>query len=239
MEHIKTPENTNFPEDRQVPIIALPGLGVDHRLFGQLELSQPVLAWDWPDPLPGEQLEAFTLRLSNRLPEGPVMLMGVSFGGIVMQQMARLLPDKVRGLILISTLGHWREKPSGMKLLKFLPLYQLGRGKWRLRFFPQVAPFFGVKHPDEIRLIKSMFARATDRHRMWGMQQIIQWRGEIPAETPYLRLHGTEDRFFPKEKIGASAWIEGGYHFMVYQQGAEVSHRINAWIREGQKRADQ
>ncbi|MEM6803331.1 MAG: alpha/beta hydrolase [Bacteroidota bacterium] len=209
-------------------IYAIPGLGVDERIFYALDLEAEVVYLNWLQPHKEEPFDVYVARMAEGIKsEDEVILLGLSFGGVVAQEIAKIRP--VSRLILLSTMKSSSEKPWKMELMKHIPLYYLSQGSWRIPFMGILAPFFGIKEKADIDLIQDMFRQFDDAYRMWAIRQICEWEGHEP-KIPYLHIHGSKDRIFPISNIKKPEIILGGNHYMVKQRAEEVSEKINAWI---------
>lgn len=204
---------------------AVPGLGVDGRIFGRLTV--PMERLEWLEPLDRkEPLEAYALRMASYLPEDrPLGLLGLSFGGILARELVPLRP--VKRLLLLSTLAEPAEKPWWLRLFRYLPLYKLSQNELRLKSLPVWAPWFGITDPAEQAFLLDMFAGFSDHYRDWAMGQFVRWEGRA-MPIPVARLHGNQDKVFPPQEGQQADWIEGGKHFMVWQKAAAVS----AWLEQ-------
>ncbi|RYY87626.1 MAG: alpha/beta hydrolase, partial [Chitinophagaceae bacterium] len=91
----------------------LSGLGADRRVFGRLQLPERyrIVHLDWIEPEPRESLEHYALRLSAGInTNGPFALIGLSFGGMLAVEIARVLqPSRT---ILLSSAATYKELPS-------------------------------------------------------------------------------------------------------------------------------
>src|SRR5207245_2475411 len=89
------------PMDGGAPVILLPGLLADDRLFQPQRAAIPgLIAARWVPPRPAETLNAYAARLAGLLDPGrPCYVGGVSFGGAVALEMAVHL--KARACFLI------------------------------------------------------------------------------------------------------------------------------------------
>lgn len=88
-----------------VPIVLIPGLGADARLFGpQLEcFGSRVHVPGWPEPGDGDDCAAYADRIAASLPasvrEARPVLAGMSFGGQLAVEMSRTIPATAVGVI--------------------------------------------------------------------------------------------------------------------------------------------
>lgn len=92
----------------------IPGLGADERVFRRLRLPGPsqVLSWLKPESPP---LVHYAARLAEAVPaDEPCWLVGVSFGGLLAQEIGRLRP--LARIVLISSLSSPRDLPPLLRL---------------------------------------------------------------------------------------------------------------------------
>ena len=190
---------------RNTIIYTLPGLGTDSRIYSRLDLPVIFRHLEWLEPEPDESLTSYCRRMCDLIPDKvPVILMGVSFGGMVAQQIAALRP--VKKILLISSVRAPSELPWNLVLMKYIPLYYLSKGSWRIRTLPLWSPAFGITKPSEQELLKEMFGRFSDTYRMWAIRQVVMWK-ENKLEVPISRFHGSIDKVFPSEiSVNLTNW---------------------------------
>lgn len=210
-------------------VYAIPGLGTDWRIFSQLERFVPLRYLDWLPPEPGESLSAYAARMALPIQGDRVCLMGVSFGGIVAQEIARL--REVERLVIVSGIKDPKEKPLFLRMFRRLPLYQLSRGRWRVATLPFWGPLFGVRKREEQRLLQAIFARFDDEYRMWAIRQMANWEGPRPR-VPFLHIHGTRDKVFPIRRLSGVTPVAGGTHFLIYQDAEQVYRYLDTWVKQ-------
>ncbi|NVK27171.1 MAG: alpha/beta hydrolase [Flavobacteriia bacterium] len=205
-------------------IYAFSGLGADKRVFDYLNLEHTLVPIDWIAPLKNENLFSYANRISTTIDTSEEFaLLGVSFGGLVAIEVAKIHPPSK--LILISTIESYRDRrfvynlPGISSLLKLVPK----------RFFIPPRRFiirlFGAVN----KALLSDILRDTDpQFAKWATAQFLGWRN-----TEYLpisnRIHGTNDRVIPlaSSRPGGTYLIEGGEHFMIVDKAPEVSEIIN------------
>ena len=78
------------------------GLGADKRAFSFLDLSfcEPVFI-EWIKPLHKESLQQYALRLKEQIKEASPTIVGMSFGGMLATEIAKL--DATAKIIIISS----------------------------------------------------------------------------------------------------------------------------------------
>ncbi len=205
-------------------LFAISGLGVDGRVFDRLARMIPIRVLAWALPLEGETMSAYAARRLKELPaEGPIGLIGYSFGGIVAQEMARLRPE-IR-LVIVSSLCSPTERPFWMRFQVLLPFYRLVPTSLRVNLFPYFSQNFGISDPGEIRLLQAMFREADKRMRVWSFGQILFWKAGPPVPV-LLRIHGDQDRVFPPRALLGDYELVSGGHFLIWQAAETIAELI-------------
>ncbi|MCI4670181.1 MAG: alpha/beta hydrolase [Bacteroidia bacterium] len=215
-------------------IFAIPGLGVDGRIYNRLrQYFSDFELIEWLEPYPHEAIEAYAKRMAAPIEayDDEFILMGTSFGGIIMQEIIPQLPAKCHGLILLSTLKKNDQRPWFFPLAERLPIYQLFKGKLRYKLLPYWAPFAGITDIEEQKLLQDMFMNASTNHRVWGADKIVSWEGQ-EINVPFIHIHGKDDRVFPVKLIENAVFIPGAGHFMLYQQAEAVALEISRWLED-------
>jgi len=84
------------------PVYLLSGLGADKRVFDYLKLDDVELIHiEWVPPEMSESIEAYVKRICKQILTDKPILIGVSFGGIIATEIAKLIDCKK--IILISS----------------------------------------------------------------------------------------------------------------------------------------
>ncbi|MFT3945902.1 MAG: alpha/beta hydrolase [Agriterribacter sp.] len=162
-----------------------------------------------------------------------LILIGVSFGGIMAIEIARIIT--VKKLILISSIETHYQLPAWMKLCGKLRLYRLiPTGVLHdirpLKLFEPVENYFlGSYTPDQKALAHEYRKNVNPDYLKWSIRQILRWKNEQAPENFY-HIHGTADRIFPIRKIKPTHRIEAGRHFMLYHKPEEVSEVLKKII---------
>lgn len=208
----------------------IPGVATDHRIFAALHLPHyEVVYLDWMQPLRNESLAAYAQRMLAHLQgdEAPILI-GYSFGGIVAQEMAKLLPHAT--VILISSIKSYTERPLGMMLTSYLGLH---------RFFPaEIGKEFRFAYtwmndPQdavERAFIRLMKDELNHHHTDWAIDKAVNWRhnGHIPR---LYHIHGDNDRIFPIRYIRNCIPVRGGTHLMLLNKGPEIGRHIHRIVQ--------
>src|SRR5579862_4299942 len=193
-------------------IYLIPGVGANDRIFRNIELpGYDIVHIKWPKHKKQETLQAYVRKLLPQIKKDTEpILIGLSFGGIVAVELAKLIePEKV---ILISSIKTYHERPLKMLFMNSLKFHRLLPGKLVVQFRFWMNWLFGKLSKEDWELIDLMTQEADIEFNEWAVDQLIHWKNEevIPN---LVHIHGTRDRIFPSFYIKDAIWIKGGSHF--------------------------
>jgi pimeloyl-ACP methyl ester carboxylesterase len=214
-------------------IYLIPGVGADFRIFQNLKLPEhcEVVHIQWVAHQPNEDLKSYVKRLLPQIKKDTVpVLIGMSFGGIVAIELAKLI--KPYKTILISSIKSKEERPLKFSLLRRLPLHRFIPGKWVARFNFWWNWALGDLTQRDKKIISEMIANANIPFNEWAADKAITWQNtEIPAGV--VHIHGTNDTIFPHIYVGEDAHlIHGGTHWMVVNRAKEISSIIRKQLSD-------
>lgn len=192
----------------ELPLIMLPGMGADARLFqSQLERFPTLRVPAWISPRTGDSLRAYAYRLAGAVDPGvPFIVGGASFGGVVALEMLPHL--RARACVLIGSIRSPAELSRKWRLLR--PLALLGPERLReLAALGTSVPGLGRKTAR--RLAK--LARPEVGFVRWAMCAVLRWQPTpLPRGVPIFQIHGELDDTLPASLTRADVVVPGGRH---------------------------
>ena len=210
------------------------GLGSDERIFRNLNWGNAVVHYlNWQIPLSNESFSAYARRMSERITEESVTLVGVSFGGMLSIEIAKI--RSIQKVILISSIKNHNELPVWMKVFGKLNVHSLLPQKplHSLRPMKLIEPienyFLGAETEEEKKLVHEYRKNVDPVYLRWSIHQILNWKNDWQPETLY-HIHGNRDKIFPYSRIKPTHTIDSGGHFLIYQQADMVSSILNEII---------
>jgi pimeloyl-ACP methyl ester carboxylesterase len=206
-------------------VYLIPGVATDRRVFAELHLpGYEKVYLDWMLPKANERIAAYAARMVARLDgDTSPVLVGYSFGGLIAQEMAKLLPEAT--VILISSIKSFRERPLGMWLTSSFSLHKLVPTEIGKEFGFAYKWMNDPQTPAEHAFIHLMKSDLDPVHTDWAIHQAVNWRHE--AHTPRLfHIHGDQDRIFPIRYIRNCIPVRGGTHLMLLNKGEEIGAHI-------------
>jgi len=202
------------------------GLGADKKAFQKIKLPSGYesVYLDWIPPQKNESLCNYARRFSSLIKnDDAFILIGLSFGGMLASEIARLRrPMKT---IIISSLASSNELPWYFKqagkigLHKAVPMTFLKAGT-------VIKNIMGVASKEDKAIIYNYAKYADPDLVRWSLHAIVNW--DQPDRLPgIVHLHGSNDRMLPLKYTHPDFVIKGGGHLMIFNKADEVNKILN------------
>lgn len=208
-------------------IYYISGLGADQRAFDKLDFVKEYNATYIPWLAPQQKKEDVALyakRMAKKISGPNPILVGLSFGGIIAMEIAKLIP--VKKVLLISSCKTKDELPPQIKKAGSFGLDALVPNSLVKKSKPIVHKFLGTISPEEKEIANDFIDQLDDDYLSWSMRTISRWKNtEIPC--PIFHIHGDRDLLLQSSFLKADHVIKGGNHFMLYNKAAEINPLIN------------
>ncbi|MDR7211373.1 alpha/beta hydrolase [Flavobacterium piscis] len=199
----------------RIPVYFMPGLAASPSIFERIVLDESVFEiclLEWEVPLKKESLSDYALRITKKIKHQNPVLIGVSFGGILVQEMSKHI--KARKVIVISSVRCNAEFPRRMKIGKTTKIYKLIPMKLLLNIENLAKFSFGEKINKRIQLYEKFLAMRDIDYLQWAVETVILWdRYEIDENV--IHIHGDQDDIFPIKYIKKCIVVKGGTHIMI------------------------
>lgn len=204
-------------------IYLLPGIGTDPRLYDRIRLDGlDVVRLAWPLFPTGCSLTSIAQELAKQVDTTkPHVLVGVSMGGMVAQELALL--TKPRKVVLISSWTGPQEWPPRMHLFKRLHAWGLINRFTMWATWP-VKRVLGQRDRTTDKLLYAMAVDQTAAKISRGSAAILRWEGSR-WKGPLVRIHGDRDVVIPL-RFPVDHVVKGGPHIMVLTRADEVSRLL-------------
>jgi len=200
----------------------LSGLGADRRVFDFLDLHGfKLIHIDWIKPLEDEKIESYAGRLLEQIKTHRPTLIGVSFGGMIAIEIAKLI--ETNKVVLISSAITKAGIPLHHRLAGSLWLNKLIPAPLYRKANFVVYWLFGVKKKKEKELLKAIMDDADNDFVDWATNRIVNWKNEEVLSN-VITIHGTADLILPYKK--ADHVVQHGGHLMIVTKAEEVSRII-------------
>lgn len=206
-------------QPKQTNVYLIPGLGGDKRMYeGQLNKFQHTKVLEFIAPLPNETMNSYARRLAKSIDfENEFILIGVSLGGVIAQEIASFTnPKKV---IVISSVKTRKELPIWMRIFKYIPLPKLIPGNvylWAFLILVWLKQFW-TRRNFIMKRLKDMAKDANPDFVYWAANQMVSWKEPFGEKVfqPVV-IHGNRDYLFPIHWIKEVDYvIPKGTHAMI------------------------
>ncbi len=171
------------------------GLGADERVFQKLYFSKYQVTFvKWVEPIKNEPIEAYAKRISFQIKHPNPILIGLSFGGMIAVEVAKVISTEK--VILIASAKNRKEIPFYFRLLgrmridSLIPASILKKSNFLSNWF------FGIESNTDKLLLKQILLDTNPIFLKWAIAKIIRWKNEVAIKN-IIHVHGTADRLLP------------------------------------------
>lgn len=200
---------------KKYQVYMMPGMAANPSIFEKIKLDPELfeIHWlSWQLPLKNESLQAYAKRMLKCIHHKNPVLIGVSFGGVLVQEMAKFI--SYEKLIIISSVKQSSEIPKHMQLAretgvyKFLPL-------GLLNYISEIEKLpVGNLIRKRLKLYRQYLSVSNSVYLDWAVKHMVCWTQREPIPD-IIHIHGDKDKVFPAKNIEEYINVAGGTHIMV------------------------
>ena len=198
-----------------IHVYFMPGMAANPTIFEHIKLPEDnfKVHWlEWIIPNPKESIEDYAKRLAQNVKHENSVLLGVSFGGIMVQEMSKFL--SLKKLFVVSSVKSSTELPKRMKLAKKTKAYKLIPTRLLSNVETLAKYAFGETVSKRIELYKKYLSVNDKRYLDWAIEQMVCWKQDTPLPKT-IHIHGEKDGVFPMYNIKDCITVKGGTHIMI------------------------
>lgn len=199
----------------KIPVYFMPGMAASSAIFERIKLPSDTfdtILLEWELPEPKESLQNYAQRMTKKVTHKDAVLIGVSFGGVLVQEMAQFL--NLRKLIIISSVKSNTELPRRMKIAKTTKAYKLLPTSLVQDADKLMKYAFGTTMKKRIALYDKFLHMRNKVYLDWAIEQMVCWnRTELDANV--IHIHGDADEVFPCKNIKEFINVKDGTHIMI------------------------
>lgn len=207
-------------------IYFIPGMAAGPKTFENIKLPEDqyeVKIIEWLIPEKDETLTQYAKRMAAFVKTPDAILVGVSFGGVVAQEMERFL--KLKRLVIISSVKNKNELPWRMRLTGQFKAYKLIPTAKFLSVKDLTQFSVGPKSKRRLLLYQKYLNVRNKQYLDWAIKQMVTWDREKTVEG-LIHIHGEKDQVFPIKYIKKCIVIKEGTHIMLLTRGREISQLL-------------
>ncbi len=196
-------------------IYFVPGLAADVSIFEFIDLPESdfrVHKIPWMIPEKDESISDYAKRMCGAIKHKDSILIGVSFGGVMVQEMSKYFDFKK--VIIISSVKSKHELPGRMKIARKTKAYKL----LPTQIVAKIDNWEKLAFGDFAKKRAAMYQRylsVNDKQYLdWAIEKMVCWDQE-EAQEGLVHIHGDKDIVFPISNIKNCITVEGGTHVMI------------------------
>ena len=177
-------------QDIKYDIFFMPGMAANPKIFEfiKLPVNFKIHHLEWKMPIKNESISDYALRISTPIKGKNIIIIGVSFGGILVQEISKII-DCTK-VIIISSVKSNKELPLLMQIGKKTKEYKFFNIKW-IQDFESLALFvFGPIVKNRIELYRKYLSVREEIYLKWSIHQIVNWEQTKPIKD-IVHIHGT------------------------------------------------
>lgn len=194
----------------------MPGLAAGPSIFENIKLPEEQFEMyflEWFLPIENESIESYALRMTQKITHNNPVLIGVSFGGVLVQEMAKII--QTNKVIIISSVKSNKEFPSRFKIARNTKAYKLIPTQLLADIEKLVKYAFGDNIVAKRLKLYEKYLSVRDKHYLdWAIETILCWNQE-EINDAVIHIHGDEDEVFPIKHIRKCIVVKGGTHIMI------------------------
>ena len=200
----------------KIPVYFMPGLAASTSIFEHIKLPEDqfeMVFLEWFLPNDKESIENYALRMTEKIQDENPVLVGVSFGGILVQEMAKLIPTNK--VIIISSVKSNTEFPPRLKMAKATKVYKILPTQLLANVELLVKYAFGstiVKK--RLKLYEKYLSVRDKKYLDWSIENVLLWPQKSAHENT-IHIQGDADEVFPIKNIQNCIVVKGGTHIMI------------------------
>ncbi|TRZ43675.1 alpha/beta fold hydrolase [Robertkochia solimangrovi] len=196
-------------------IYFMPGMAANKDIFEHIRLPEDRFMMhflEWKIPLRGESVSAYAKRMCEEVHHERPVLLGVSFGGIIIQEMAKHIA--VEKLIVVSSVKSKYELPRRMRYSALTGVHKLlPAGVVRnVEVLAQYA--FGEAVKKRLSLYEKYLSVRDPYYIRWSVDKIVNWDQEAPLQNT-IHIQGEKDPVFPIKNIRDCILVKGATHIAI------------------------
>ena len=198
-----------------IHVYLMPGMAANPTIFEHIKLpkNQFKIHWlHWIIPLKDELLTDYAKRMTEQVKHEDIVLLGVSFGGVIVQEMNKYL--NVRKLFVVSSVINKHQLPKRMKLIKTTKAYRLMPTQLLSNIDLLAKYAFGEFIKKRVHLYKKYLSVNDKIYIDWAVKQMVCWDQESSPEG-VIQIHGDNDGVFTQSCDKDCIVVKGGTHIMI------------------------
>lgn len=193
----------------------MPGMAASPTIFEYIKLPKDKFELhllEWSLPVEGITLVEYARHMCTKIEHENPVLMGVSLGGLLVQEMSKII--RVKKVIIVSSVKTCYELPKKMLFARYTKAHKLlptGLVN-NLELLAKYA--FGETVTKRLELYERYLSLRDKSHIDWSIDQLVNWQQKVPPKN-VVHIQGEKDTVFPIINIKDCIPVKNGTHSMI------------------------
>ncbi len=216
----------------RIQVYFMPGMAANSGIFENIclpKLKFELHFLEWFVPNKDMTLTEYAILMNTHIRHENPVLIGVSFGGILVQEMAKLI--KTRKVIIISSVKYTSELPKRMVFAKYTKIHRL-LPTGLVNNVELLAKYaFGESVVKRLELYEKYLSIRDAYYLDWAIDQMVNWQ-QTHCLDNLVHIHGEKDAVFPIGYIVDCIRVPNGTHTMIIHRAKWFNERLPTIILE-------
>jgi len=213
-------------------VYLMPGMAANSSIFENIRLPEDYFdlhLLDWFVPDKNMSLIDYAKKMTESIEHENPVLVGVSFGGILVQEMAKIIP--VKKVIVVSSVKHSSELPKKMIFAKYTKIHKL-LPTGLVNNVELLTKYAFGESVNRRLLLYEQYLSIRDKYYIdWSIDQLVNWKQtELPKNI--IHIHGEKDAVFPISHIKDCIAVKNGTHTMIIHRARWFNEHLPTIILE-------
>ena len=216
----------------KIPVYLMPGMAASSAIFKNIDLPKDrfeIHLLEWFVPEYGITFEAYAAEMCEQIKHERPVLIGVSLGGLLVQEMAKLI--EVNKVIIISSIKQKSELPKRLLFAKYTKIHKLLPTGLVNNVELLVKYAFGETIRSRLELYEQFLAVRDKYYIDWCIDKIVHW-DQNSYDSNLIHIHGENDLVFPIQYIKNCHIVPKGTHTMIIHRYKWFNERLPTIILE-------
>ncbi len=216
--------------DAKTAVYLMPGMAASPLIFDGISLDKAqydVIKLKWHIPEKGISLQDYAKQMCAQIQHKAPVLLGVSFGGLLVQEMAKHI--KTKKVIAVSCVKSHTELPKRMLFAKYTKVHRLLPTGLVSNVELLAKYAFGETVTKRLHLYEQYLSVRDKYYIDWSIDKIVNFKQDKPLKN-LIHIHGDKDNVFPIINIKNCVRVKNGTHTMIIHRAKWFNENLSALI---------
>ena len=216
----------------KIQIYLMPGMAASGLIFEHIRLPSEKFelhVLEWKTPQKGYNIAQYANEMCKLIKHENPVLIGVSFGGLLVQEMAKIIP--VLKVIVVSSIKQKSELPKRMLFARYTSIHKL-LPTGLINNVELLAKYaFGETVVKRLELYEKYLSIRDKSYIDWCIHEMVNWQ-QVVSDDKVVHIQGEKDSVFPVKNIRNCIIVKNGTHTMIIHRAKWFNEHLPTIILE-------